>query len=50
MVLRPLPPAEEQKHPFSNAVYRMRECLSNLSAIQSHLQREMNKKGLGEEM
>ena len=27
LVLRPLPQPEEKKHPFSNAVYRMRESL-----------------------
>lgn len=38
-VLRPLPPAEEKRHPFSNAVYRMRECLSNFTAVQFRMKR-----------
>ena len=39
VVLRPLPPAEEKRHPFSNAVYRMRECLSNFTAVQFRMKR-----------
>ena len=35
----PLPPAEEKRHPFSNAVYRMRECLSNFTAVQFRMKR-----------
>ena len=34
VVLRPLPTPEEKPHPFSNAVYRMRECLSNFTSVQ----------------
>lgn len=39
LVLRPLPASEEQEHPFSNSVYRMRECLSNLNTVQWRLQK-----------
>ncbi len=35
----PLPQAQEKKHPFSNAVYRMRECLSNFTAVQWKMKR-----------
>jgi signal transduction histidine kinase len=35
LVFRPIPVGEEKKHPFSNAVFRMRECLSMMNA--SHL-------------
>ena len=34
LVLRPVPQGEERRHPFSNAVHRMRECLSNFTAVQ----------------
>lgn len=39
LVLRPLEAPLEKKHPFSNAVYRMRECLSNFSAVQWRMKR-----------
>lgn len=39
LVLRPLPESEESEHPFSNSVYRIRECLSNLGSVQWRLQK-----------
>ena len=39
-------PPPEKKHPFSNAVYRMRECLSNLSATQWKMQQVLEDNGL----
>lgn len=44
LVLRPLPQSEEQKHPFSNSVYRMRECLSNFNAVQWRMKRALEEK------
>ena len=46
LVLRDLDPPEEKKHPFSNAVYRMRECLSNFSATQWKMQQVLEANGL----
>lgn len=46
LVLRPLPQGEEKKHPFSNAVYRMRECLSNFTAVQWKLKRVLEENHL----
>lgn len=44
LILRPLPKAEEKRHPFSNSVYRMRECLSNLNAVQWRMRRVLDEK------
>lgn len=44
VVLRPQEHQEEKKHPFSDAVYRMRENLSNLTAVQWRLRRQLRKK------
>ncbi len=46
LVLRPLPAAMEKKHPFSNAVYRMRECLSNFTAVQWRMKRVLEENHL----
>ena len=47
VILRELdPPKEEKKHPFSNAVYSMRECLSNFSATQWKMQQVLEENGL----
>lgn len=46
LVLRPLPQAQEKKHPFSNAVYRMRECLSNFTAVQWKMKRVLEENHL----
>lgn len=46
LVLRPLPQPEEKKHPFSNAVYRMRECLSNFTAVQWKMKRVLEENHL----
>ncbi len=46
LILRDLDPPEEKKHPFSNAVYRMRECLSNFSATQWKMQQVLEANGL----
>lgn len=48
LVLRPLPKQEAQHHPFSHAVYRMRECLSNLSAVQLRMTRRMQEQDMEE--
>lgn len=50
LVLRPLPRAEEGTHPFSSAVYRMRECLSSFSAVQWRLKRILETKNLALEL
>ena len=50
VVLRPGRPPEEGSHPFSNAVGRMREVLSNFSAVNLQLQRRLEEKGLAEEL
>ena len=49
LVLRPLPQGEEQKHPFSHSVYRMRECLSNFNAVQFRMKRVLGEKKLAAE-
>lgn len=49
VILRPLPEPVEGKHPFSNSVYRLRECLSNLSAVQWRMNRLLSGKNLTEE-
>ena len=49
LILRPLPDAEAQKHPFSHAVYRMRECLSNFTAVQWKMKRMMEYRQISEE-
>lgn len=48
VVLRTMPPAEEKNHPFSNAIHRMRECLSNLNAVQRHMKRLMDETELAQ--
>lgn len=48
LVLRPLPREEEQPHPFSQAIFRMRECLSNFSAVQLRMKRGLQEKALDE--
>ena len=49
LILRPLPDAEAQTHPFSHAVYRMRECLSNFTAVQWKMKRMMEYRQISEE-
>ena len=49
LVLRPMAEAQEQKHPFSNAVYRMRTCLDNLSAIQLKMRRVLKQRDLSDQ-
>ncbi|MDO4516728.1 MAG: HAMP domain-containing sensor histidine kinase [Bacillota bacterium] len=49
LVLRPLTQGEEKPHPFSHAVYRMRECLSNFSAVQWRMKRVLEEKTLADE-
>ena len=49
LILRPLPDAEAQKHPFSHSVYRMRECLSNFTAVQWKMKRMMEYRQISEE-
>ena len=49
LVLRPLPQGEEQKHPFSHSVYRMRECLSNFNAVQFRMKRVLGEKKMADE-
>ncbi len=49
LVLRPLPQGEEQKHPFSHSVYRMRECLSNFNAVQFRMKRVLEEKKIAAE-
>lgn len=49
LVLRPLPQGEEQKHPFSHSVYRMRECLSNFNAVQLRMKRVLGEKKMADE-
>ena len=49
LMLRPLPDADAQKHPFSHSVYRMRECLSNFTAVQWKMKRMMEQRQLTEE-
>ena len=46
LVLRPLPEVEGGEHPFSNAVYRMRDCLSNFSAVSWKLRLSLKARGL----
>lgn len=46
LVLRPLAQPEEEKHPFSSAVYRMRDCLSNFTAVQWKMKRVLEEHGL----
>ena len=41
LVLRPIARPDEAPHPFSNAVYRMRECLSNFTAVQWRFKRAL---------
>ena len=49
LVLRPLETPVEETHPFSNAVFRMRECLSSLFSVQHRLQRVLADRGLAED-
>lgn len=49
LVLRPMPQPQEGKHPFSNAVYKMREYLTNLTAIQWRLKIALDLKDMEEE-
>lgn len=49
LVLRPVPQGEERRHPFSNAVHRMRECLSNFTAVQFRMKRDLQQRRLLEE-
>lgn len=46
LVLRPVPVPAKEAHPFSNAVYRMRECLSNFSAVEWKLRRALSARNL----
>ncbi len=39
-------PSQKKKHPFSNAVYRMRECLSNFTAVQWKMKRVLEENHL----
>ena len=48
LMLRPLPDADASAHPFSHAVYRMRECLSNFTAVQWKMKRMMEQRELAE--
>ena len=48
LVLRPLPDPNAQPHPFSNAIYRMRDCLSNFTAIQWQLKRALEARSMDE--
>ena len=50
VVLRPGDPPEEGMHPFSNVVGRMREVLSNFSAVNRQLRQRLEEKGLAEEL
>jgi len=49
LVLRPLTPPVEETHPFSNAVFRMRECLTQLSAVQLRMRHILTEKGVAED-
>ena len=49
LVLRPLTPPVEETHPFSNAVYRMRECVSNLFSVQTRLEQVLSDRSLAED-
>ena len=49
LLLRPLEAPEEEAHPLSNAVYRMRECLSNLFSVQERLRMDLEEKKLTED-
>lgn len=49
LVLRPLESPAAETHPFSNAVYRMRECLSNLFSVQERLRLDLEEKALTED-
>ena len=49
LVLRTLESPAEETHPFSNAVYRMRECLSNLFSVQERLRLDLEEKSLTED-
>ena len=48
LMLRPLPDTDASAHPFSHAVYRMRECLSNFTAVQWKMKRMMEQRELAE--
>jgi hypothetical protein len=41
LVFRPIPKGEVGKHPFSNAVYRMRDCLAKMNAGQVALRTQL---------
>ena len=49
LVLRPLAAPAEKTHPFSNAVFRMRECLSNLMAVQDRMRQGLAARNLSED-
>ena len=44
-----MPQGEERRHPFSNAVHRMRECLSNFTAVQFRMKRDLQQRRLLDE-
>lgn len=51
IVLRPLPGEEkEESHPFSQSVFRMRECLSNAVSVQWMLKRRLRERGLEDDL
>ncbi len=41
LVLRPLPSGAERDHPFSNATYRLRESISNLSTTHAQIKQKL---------
>ena len=49
LILRPLDAPAEETHPFSNAVFRMRECLSSLFSVQERLRSELEERELTED-
>ena len=50
LVLRPLDAPVEETHPFSNAVYRMRDCLSGLFNVQERLWSRLQQEDYLQEM
>lgn len=46
LVLRPLPSKEERDHPFSNATYRLRESISNLTTTHTQIKRGLEERFL----
>ena len=49
LVLRPLEAPVEETHPFSNAVYKMRDCLTSLFAAQERMWHRFEEAGLDED-